>query len=247
MSKSLFLACIIAMLSCTASAQQKTQQYVLSLSIGPSFPLGRFSAGPSWFPQGDSGNAVTGGAAHLLLEYRLKNKVGISLLIGGTINGQNKDRLQGSLREELGQDAVINVYAKSWQAFEIMPGISYNIRLSSDGKLELQPMLSAGVCKTAVPAQSYAYHTNDLSGSNGSISVSKNNLPASFCYRFSAGLHYNISQNIFCLTNLSYFNSNPVATYGYSNDWTTPGNWVTARNHYSLSSIGVQVGVGARF
>ncbi|MBX2924946.1 MAG: outer membrane beta-barrel protein [Chitinophagaceae bacterium] len=230
-------------------AQEKEGRFAISIGGGIAQPAGRFAAAPVLSLHNNAGNAVTGIAGRLLLQYQLKNKLGFSLSVEGAINSQDKKRFRQIIQNGLSEGFSVKATAKSWKVFKVMPGIYYSFSVSGDSKLHIQPMLSAGVCKTAVPAQSYAYAKNDVPGTAVSISMGKRDLPLAFCYQAGAGLNYYVNNKLFLLANLAYFASSPVDKYGYNvgGDNTTPGTWVPAEKKYALSSFNALVGVGVRF
>lgn len=243
----LFLILLI-ILQESGLTQETEKPFAASIGIGLVQPTGRFSKAPVSSIHNNNGNAITGVGAQLQLQYQLKNKLGFSLLVGGTINPQDEKRVEEKMLEPLGEDAVANTNLKSWKAFKAMPGIFYSIPLGKGSGFELMPMVAAGICKTAVPAESAAYSDPGVPVA-GSYKMSKRNLPVAFCYQLGAELKYNLTQRIFLMGNLAYFNANPVEKYRYNvgGDNTTPGTWEPAEKKYSLASLNLYAGMGVRF
>lgn len=248
MKKPLLLA-LLYLLHVSGFAQETAKPFAVSIGIGLSQPAGRFSKAPASSVHDNNGNALTGFGAQVQLQYQLKNRLGFTLLAGGTINGRNEKRVEENMLEPLGNNAVANANLKSWKVFKVMPGVFYSVPLSKDAKLLLQPMISAGICKTSIPAQSYAYSISGEPASAGQFSKARITLPVAFCFQVATGLNYNVSEKMFFVGNISYFGSNPVHKYTYNvgGNNTTPGTWVPAEKKYSLASLNAQVGIGVRF
>lgn len=247
MKKPLLLA-LLYLLRVSGFAQETAKPFAVSIGIGLSQPAGRFSKAPASSVHDNNGNALTGFGAQVQLQYQLKNRLGFTLLAGGTINGRNEKRVEENMLEPLGNNAVANANLKSWKVFKVMPGVFYSIPLGKASHFELMPMIAAGICKTAVPAESGGYSDPDLPVT-GSYKMPKRKLPVTFCYQFGAELKYNLNETTFLTGNIAYFNANPVEKYSYNvgGNNTTPGTWVPAEKKYSLASLNAQVGIGVRF
>ncbi|MBX3254331.1 MAG: hypothetical protein KF862_09345 [Chitinophagaceae bacterium] len=246
--KKQLLILLLILVGFVGFAQENGSGFAVSIGGGLAQPAGRFAGAPVSSVHNNAGNAVTGIAGRLLLQYQLKSKLGFSLSVEGAINSQDEKRFRQIIRNGLGEGFAVKATAKSWKIFKVMPGIYYSFPVSGNSKLQLQPMLSAGICKTAVPAQSYSYSNSSDPLVAGSFSATKRDLPLAFCYQAGAGLHYYVSNKLFLLANLAYFVSNPVDKYSYNvgGNNTTPGTWVPAEKKYSLSSFNALVGVGVR-
>lgn len=246
MKKSLIVLVLTA-ISGFALAQDLTKKFSVQLELGPSIPLGRFAhKSLQSSPHDSSGNAITGIAANIALQYELVSNFGVSLLIGASINGQDKQYLKKQVKGEA-EGSITSFTAKNWNAYKLMPGIYYSIPLSSTSKFAFKSMLSAGICKTAVPALSYSFTGTTPTLYSFSASRSKENLPISFCYRVSAELDYALSKKIYLLFNANYFTANPTLKYSYFPNWPQVGNMTEGKKTYSLASINMQIGAGVRF
>lgn len=247
----LFVLLIIVVGFNASSIAQKTHSgFSVNIGIGPSFPAGGFAkapAPPSFAADDNAGNAMTGISGNIALQYQLKNRFGFSLFAGESINKRNARKQEESLKQNLFSDYKVKAETHHWKIFKIMPGIFYTIPLSNNSKFELQPMVSAGICKTAVPAESYVYYKLILSSSSAGAVQDKRALPVSFCYQLSAQLNYNVSKKVVFLTQLSYFDARPFSEkYFYTLNPISSAGFISNNKHYSLASFAVQAGAGVR-
>lgn len=252
--KKLVLLSFLSVLICFSKAQQAEQKFSVQLQAGPSIPLGRF-ADKAFSTSKATGNAMIGGAVNIQLQYQLTKNWGGSLLIGGSINRQDEEYIEKKIKN--GREGVAaSVDAKSWKVFKIMPGIFYDIPLSSGSKFSFKPMLSAGVCKTAIPAFSYATATtNPVTASSGKMAKEK--LPLTFCYQLSLGANYNLSKKVYLLFDVAYFNASLASKNSYIPYAGLPTSPVfgdtptipsySGKTHYSLASLNMLAGAGIRF
>ncbi|MGN6440252.1 MAG: outer membrane beta-barrel protein [Agriterribacter sp.] len=275
MKKLLLLALLSAAIAICAHAQDADYKFSVQLQAGPSIPLGRFVHKSFPTIHDTSGNALIGGSVNVQLQYQFAKRFGVSLLLGASINPQDEKYLEkelkkgtaigspfGGLPEPNGSEANISssVDAKSWKVFRIMPGVYYSFPLARGSKFSLKPMLSAGVCKTAVPAYSYKYaYRSSLVGIIGNGYESKQKLPFTFCYQLSLGAHYAISKKVYLIFDAAYFNASSSLKYSYyermpvSNGGvftgTSPfyGDAKSGKKRYGLASLNMLAGAGIRF
>ncbi|MCC6286446.1 MAG: outer membrane beta-barrel protein [Chitinophagaceae bacterium] len=231
-----------------SQAQESDSKFSAQVGFGLSIPLGRFAhTSFSFSPHDTSGNAVTGFSGDVLLKYQLNKSLGISFLIGGSINGQDKEYLKNDIKKNGTDDLIVNVKADSWKSYRIMPGVYYSIPFSSSTRFELRPMISLGICKTDLPGFSYAYYYPDLSSPPNSVSKGKDKLPVTFCYRVSLGLDYTLGKKLFLSFDANYFGASPTLKYNYYPDWPQVTNLSAAEKHYSLASLNLLIGAGIKF
>ena len=246
MKKTILLSLLI-FIFCCGFAQESAHKFSAQIEIGPSIPLGRFAHKSfSLSPHDTSGNAITGFSADVLLKYQFNKSWGAFLLIGGSINGQDKAWLRNEIKKGGTADMIVNVKTDSWKLYKVMPGIYYSLPFSNSSRFSLKPMISAGICKTDVPGFSYAYYYQDLTGPHNAITKGKDNSPVTFCYRISLALDYAISKKVFVLFDANYFNASLIKKYSYFPNWPQITEMVPGKKHYSLSSVNMLVGVGVR-
>lgn len=245
---------LIALLVCTVffsstQAQEHNQKFSVQLQAGPSIPLGRFAHKSFSLGIHDtSGNAITGAASNVLVQYQLSKQFGISMFVGVSVNRQDNAYLEQEVRKGQSGNRVVNVSSENWRVYKFMPGVFYTLPISPDGKLLFKPSVFMGICKTNVPGFSFASSDPNMLGSvimAGSKSEQK--LPLTFCYQASLAFNYAMNKNIFFLVDANYFGASPVVKYTYYPDWPATGNLASAKKHYSLASINFFAGVGVRF
>ncbi|MFT3945487.1 MAG: outer membrane beta-barrel protein [Agriterribacter sp.] len=242
----LVIACMLGF--CFAQAQVPEHKFSAQIETGPSIPLGRFAHKSfSLFPSDTSGNAIIGFSADILLKYQFNKSWGASLLIGGSINSQDKAWLHNEIKKGGTDDMIVNVKTDSWKLYKVMPGIYYSPPFSNSSRFSLKPMISAGICKTNVPGFSYSYYYQNLTGSGNAITKGKDNSPMTFCYRISLALDYAISKRLFVLFDANYFNASLIKKYSYFPNWPQTTELSSAKKHYSLSSVNMLVGLGVWF
>lgn len=248
MNKACFLAIAFMSGFCLAQGQVPEHKFSAQIEIGPSVPFGRF-AHKSFLglPSDTSGNAIIGFSADILLKYQFNKSWGASLLIGGSINEQDKVWLRNYIKQSGTDDLIVSVEADSWKAYKVMAGIYYSLPFSNGSRFSLKPMISAGIAKTNVPGFRYGYYYPDITGSHVAIIKEKDNLPVTFCYRISLALDYAISKKVFLLFDANYCNASPGKEYLYFINWPQSTESASAKKHYSLASLNTLVGVGVRF
>ncbi|TWF33682.1 hypothetical protein FHW36_112123 [Chitinophaga polysaccharea] len=242
------LSLFVVSVSCFSQTQHPNGKFSVQLKAGVAIPMGRFAHKSfSASPHDTSGNALTGFSADVLIKYQLKKSLGISLMIGGSINKQDEAYLMNEIKKQGTDQMIVNVKTESWKVFKVMPGVYYSILFSSNSKFEFTPMLSVGICKTSVPGFRYAYDSPSLSGPRGGFIKDKEKLPITFCYDVSLALSYKLSKKVYLLSDVNYFGAAPTMKYSYYPNWPELSNLTSARKHYSLASLNLQLGAGVRF
>ena len=250
------LSLFVVSISCLSQTPHPTRRFSVQLAAGPAIPIGHFADNSYSSSRHEmSGNAVVGFSADALVKYQLKKSFGISLTIGGSINKQDEAHLRNEIKKSGSDQMRVYVKMDSWKVFKVMSGVFYSIPFSSSSKFELVPMASVGICKTKLPGFVYAYDYPNLSGGVGGATMTKVNLPVTFCYSVSLALNYKLSKRVFLLSDASYFGASAKSKYGYYPTWPVspivnpPLNPVEnpAENHYSLASLNLHLGAGVRF
>lgn len=243
-----FLSLFAVSFSCFSQTQPSIGKFSVQLKAGTAIPLGRFAHKSFSFAPGDtSGNALAGFSADVLVKYQLTKTVGISLMIGESINKQDAAYLRNEVKKNYSDRTKINVKVNSWKVFKVMTGVYYSIPFSSGSPFELTPMVLVGICKTKIPGYSYEYRSPTLGEPSGSLYKVKLDLPAAFCYNVSMALNYKLSKRFFLSADANYFGASPVMKYTYFANWPDVSTLTPAKKHYSLSSLNFQIGAGIRF
>jgi hypothetical protein len=225
-------------------AQKIDSKWIAEISIGPSFPFGKYKSKD--YKDSTAGFAKTGIGASISFGYRLSDRISVHFMAGEAQNKQDEEPMAkrmdgfsyGSYRTE--------VHTKNWNTGKLMLGAGIQLPLCKSGKFSSVSKLSAGVCKTAIPAFSgETYSNNNVPG--GTFSSGKIPLAWTFCYQINSGINMQLSERIYALTDFSYFNGRPV--YHTQRNYTlNPGGPFTPVDiKYSLASFNIQAGAGIRF
>jgi opacity protein-like surface antigen len=233
----------LSFIGLSAYAQRQPTKLYAELSIGPSFPVGKFASKD--YQDTSAGFANTGVAASISLGYRLNNKFSLLLNFGGSQHGRDAEPIEKRYGQGMsGRD--VTVTSDKWKAGKIMAGGRLSLPISSAGKVFFTSDLLAGVCKTAIPEYSGVITVNNML--SGSFMWSKISLPWSFSYQVGAGVNYNLNGKIYLLGHLSYFDSRPVHhTMRNTNPPNFAGPYVPVDIKYSLSSLNFLLGAGIGF
>jgi hypothetical protein len=225
-------------------AQQKQSRFLAELSVGPSFPVGKF--GDKSFDIFNRKNpplrAKTGLGVNFSLGYYLNRSVGVLLSSGYSVNEQSWSGYQDYLRNIPSIDYLpVETSGKSWKVAKVMGGGFFVVPLTAAHKLNLLTRLTAGVCKTAVPGYDYKVYTWD-----GRLfregSTDKIDLPWTFCYQMSVALQYKLTNRLHVLLDVNSFNATAKKTVTYFDGYT---NEVTTK--YELNTLNAMAGVGLNF
>jgi hypothetical protein len=232
-------------------AQKKDHRLVAEISLGPSLPIGKFgnkSFGSEYHEP--SGFAKTGFNAQVSLGYYLNESFGILLLPSYSVHVQDRSGLQAFMKEvylSMGlRTSRVDVDPQSWKIVKLMAGGFFVTPLTAAEDLVLQTKLTAGACKTAIPALSYTGYDADnempYPGKMGKTSLSW-----AFCYQVSVGLKYNLNNKLHLLLDVNSFNATPKKDYFFTSaDPRTPDPGQQTVK-YKLAEVNALVGVGLSF
>lgn len=251
---SLIISVLSMLLFAEATAQSTNHPFMVSLTGGPSFPLGRFADKNSteWNTTvtDKTGFAQTGWSGSLQLGYQLNTHFGIALTAGMNQYKRDGDALKKHFdlfSSYSGSTSVMD--AKKWDVVKVLAGPTYTTAISK--KLLFQSGISAGIGKTAIPGFNYAKY--DAGGNPLVLSTnSKVKMPAAFAYQVNAGLGYQLSQTFLLLLDVSYFNATATHKYTVFGSGPTipdPNIDITyqVKEKYKLSTLSATLGIGLRF
>ncbi len=240
----LIILCVSSSLPILLNAQGKVYKFFAELSIGPSFPVGKFHDKTYSANLGDEnppGIAKIGSGINALIGYKLNKWFNLNILACGQQNQEDANAIKKYL-ESKPNVARATVTVDKWQIVKGMGGISYKIAISKKEEIFLYPCIMAGICKTTIPSLSYETFNN-----NGNvIEMAKSKpppLPAAFCNQLNMKMQWQKTKRFHILVDVQYFISNPKQTYSYMNN----GNWYSVTAKYSLSSINLLLGAGISF
>lgn len=243
---SLIISALSMLLFAEATAQSINHPFMVSLTGGPSFPLGRF-ADKDVTKTDKVGAAETGWSGSLQFGYRLNTHFGIALTAGISQYKQDEKPFKEYFENSYGYTTEVN--AKNWNVVKVLAGPTYTAAISK--KLLFQSGISAGIGKTGIPVFNYAVFDSDgnllVEGIHGKIKM-----PAAFAYQVNAGLGYQLSQTFLLLLDMSYFDATATHTYRYlSSGPTIPDPNVDlsteVKDKYKLSAFSATLGIGFRF
>ena len=243
-----WLLIVLFLMSTALQAQKQAPRYIGELSLGPSMPVGQFADKAYSLGSSDkepSGLATTGYAVNASVGYYVKKSIGIMLTGGISVNPQTVDPYEEYYKNTISSTSTAKVKAHSWKAAKIMAGGFYSKPLGSSSKCLFVTKLTAGVCKTAVPA--YSYSVYDQTGFPVMFgAVGKMQLPWAFCYQAGAGLQFKLNKMLHIVFDVSYFNAKPKKKLQYNPNFPSPGTFITIERKYSLASVNMLAGIGIK-
>jgi hypothetical protein len=226
-------------------AQEKHPRFLTELSVGPSFPIGKFADKTfgDQFKQKPAGLAKAGWSANVSIGYYLHKSVGLLLSAGYS---EHKQDLSGYMQFYGGPliDPLPNLefIAKSWKMLNVRAGAFFVTPLTANHRLNLVTKLTAGICKTAVPGYNWKSYKDDKTlfyeGTEKKV-----DLPWGFCYQADVALKYKLGDNLHVLLTVNSFNAimrkdvGP-GTYPYIDGGT---------RKYNQSTINTMAGIGIDF
>jgi hypothetical protein len=239
----LFLLALLMSGTINSHAQNINAKWMTEISIGPSFPVGKYKSKD--YKDSTAGLAKTGIGASISLGYRLSDHIVILFLGGGAQNKQDEVAMTKSWNENARPGVRTEVHTNSWEIGKLMLGAGMKLPISKSGKFSSASKILAGISKTTIPAYSGIMYVNDAV--NGEFSFGKISLPWTFCFQINTGFNLQVSHKIYVLTDFNYFNSHPV-NHTQRNYTQNPGGPFTPIDiKYSLTSFNIQVGAGIGF
>lgn len=242
----LIIPALLLFLFIETTAQSNNHPFMVSLTGGASFPLGRFAEKNStnWNTAPDKiGAAETGWSGNLQLGYRLNAHFGIALTAGISQYKRNWNAFKKYFEDIYGNSAEVSM--KKWKVVKVLAGPTYTTAVSK--KLIFQSGISAGISKTSVPAYNYAVYDSD--GNTLAMGYnSKRKMPAAFAYQINAGFGYKLSQTFVLLLDMNYFDA--TARHKYLPYLPQPGSvedFTELEEKYKLSAFSTTLGIGFRF
>jgi hypothetical protein len=210
-------------------SQSTASNLSLDLKAGASFPVGEFAKKTYTEIRDANGLAKPGIGLELGLNYSISKKFGLQLTGGYSFNKQDPDAFSNYVNQGANNPQKVNVGTNDWDIGKILGGISYKI---INSRLSYHAGLSAGFCKTSVPAYYWAAYASSGLFTSGTIG-SKMSLPWSFCFQTDFGATYSLGAKTYCLISVYYFNSSASGEM--------------ASLTYHLNSINALGGIGYKF
>lgn len=239
----------------TTSSQQaaspKEHRFFAGLSLGPSFPTGKFAN--KNYSDTTAGWAQPGPSFNLSAGYMLTRSVGIVLLLGAQENKQDANTITSHLKQQYGDTVRSTVTTNNWKIARILAGGLFKLPVSESGKLFFQAKVLAGVLKTSAPAYSYAYGQPQYFVTYGySVYATIGSVPLNwaFCYQGNAGLGWRLTKRISLVGDVSYFHAAPVHKYDHYLIFTPGGGFYDRgpwQKKYIISSVNLMAGAEITF
>lgn len=188
-------------------AQNTIDTNVVTISLGPSFPLGYFSAKD--FNDQFLGKSLPEAAINFSFTHKLYKNLGVTAMLYGQLNGLDK-----TLGRQYGQawfydDAGDNTHShldwsfdkKSLYAASFLVGLSEEFFTRKDGRFSITAKALAGITFAKMPG----FNGNGRSDSVYAIVIQNKAAGLGFSYFGSIGVKYKCSKAIYLLCNIDYF------------------------------------------
>jgi hypothetical protein len=237
---------------CVLHAQHKPSKLFAEISIGPSIPLGQFAEksydGPTEKDQ--PGMAGVGQSINVLLGYYLKENAGLLLTAGYSSNKQKPDGYSAYAQNLwYSNTARVDAETNSWKILKVMAG-GFLVTPLAEDKLNLITKLSAGICKTDIPAYGWTAYSLSTGTAIAMHSQDKEKLAAAFCYQISLGLQYKLNERLHLLVDINSFNATAQKDITFTTGSpisSMPGPTTTVNRKFKLGSVNALLGLGLSF
>lgn len=237
-------------------AQQKLPKFFAQLSVGPSFPLGKFADKSYTFAVNNDepeGLAKTGLSIQASSGYHLSKTAGLLFLSGYSEHAQKASGYNEYIKQVILSAGVmtskVDVNTTSWKIVKLMAGGFLNTPLTPDEDLVLVTKITAGVCKTAVPEYNFKGHVTDgITTFSGTFN--KTSLSWAFCYQVSMGLKYKLNDRLHLLLDVNSFNATLKKEYTFDPPPYPNGNPnlnTYQKVKYKLAELNALIGIGMNF
>ena len=249
MKRTTILLTFFLLITIAVHAQKKHPKFLTELSIGPSFPIGRFAAISYKDDKNEvPGFAKTGLAAHLSVGYYLNQNAGVLLSSGLSSHPQDKDHFRREIESSIPGVTLTHFELKNWKTVKLMGGGFVVTPLTSEGELVLLAKLTAGVSKFDIPKREFWGSNQDGTSTISSID-NGGSLPWSFCYQVSLALEYKLNRSLYALLDINSFNTTAKKEFNYT---IIPGSGIpptvmTIKNKYKQATVNALLGIGVRF
>ena len=235
---------------CISSVCQSDESFfLLKFATGPTFPISEFAEKTFSNTHGDSaGLAKTGIGIDVTFGYHVRKKFGGAVLIGGSLNKQDKSSYENYLKKVYGNDAKTEATTHSWKILKLLAGPFFETAFSKNIRFRITAL--AGTCKSTKPSftMKATVGTNPANMFVTSSSREKVPLKWAFAYQFNSGLLFNANGKYFFSTDIGFFNSNPKFIYYYRPDPVgSPSLIVQKEGKQSISYLSVSIGAGINF
>lgn len=217
----LIASIILVIISANAqeNAVQPTKKFFISLSAGPSFPLGTFeSKNPNITTNSTSGFAKTGYNLNLHFGYQLHENFGIVSHI-----------LFSEYKLDVSKFADASVSANHWQYYGILAGPMLTLPAGENARFDFKAL--AGVTNVNSPGVK-------VDGDD----YFKEQWSAAFALQFGADFRYNLTESLYLIVNGDYSHMKPKFTVP-----NVEGAPFTHSPNQEMEHINLTGGIGLNF
>lgn len=233
----------------------QSSKFLASLSVGTAIPVGKYGSRDA--SDSSAGWALPGPALNVSFGYHIAKQSGVMVLVSVQANKQDAEIFNKRIKEKNGPNTEVNTTTYSWNIGKFMAGSFFNVPLSKSEDVLLKTALLAGAVKSYFPGHSYTGSTNQTGSPQDAIYFSGTfrgmELPWTFGFQVNAGIQYGLSENIFLLADINYFNAK-VKSYTFYPGSTTvifsPGGGpfpTPQKIRLNLNTVNVMAGVEFRF
>jgi hypothetical protein len=216
----------------TANAQNVGKS-TISISLGPSFPIGKFALKD--MSDEESGLAKIGGFLDLSYGYQLSKYLGITAALKGSVHGIDFS----SYAVPSGVGASSQTTTTTWKTGAILVGLSQVFPLSEDGKFKFELRELAGIQSTKSPEVNVSINVPGIGNMNSKQESAK---ATSFAYALGAGFSYSVDRAIGLKLFADYGASNPKFDVSASSGTNTTQQESAQRINMVNLGVGLTIG-----
>lgn len=219
----------------SVSAQEFNKQSTITLSGGPSFPVGAFANTDLY--DNSAGLATVGGFANISYSYQFSKFFGTVAAVGGRIHGVDKNAL-GNYILPTGSGATFGIEASNWQFFSVMGGIFQTVPITSNEKLTFEIKEMIGVQFSSSPE---IKTTGFIPGVGSLNSTEERQSVSSLAYALGLGFKYKLSKSLAFKLFGDYQGASPKFTY---DDFSTGA---ATKKKIAQETSSLSIGLGLSF
>lgn len=207
---------------------KKENKMYLALSVGPSFPLGKFGS-KSTNPDDGAGFANTGVNVGLQYGYLIGKNFGLAANFGYSQYKLDEGPLNSMM---IVDDPSFQLSADHWQYFSFLAGPMATVAVND--KLNFDFRLLGGLAHSNFPV---------ISASTSDMGVrSSENWQSAFAWQLGTNMRYHFTPRTCFFSNLDYMKTKPV-----TNITITNGGSETSEVEQHIGVMNLTVGVGFAF
>lgn len=208
------LSILIAIITCPALcvfSQNISSKSSITLSAGPSIPIGNF--GKTENENSYSGFSNAGISASIFYKYKLNKTFGLEAMVYGQQNSLNNFALEKNLSETgfLGQEPGYytnwSVEKEKWQTVSAMVGASGEFPLINSSKLSFIGRALFGLAYVKCPD----YKADSKQDNSYAVFSGKYGSNTGSAWFLSPGVNYRISRRLTIILNTEYFGTAKIS------------------------------------